>query len=108
MLNVEGMTEDLYEKIKIYLIVRQSSKDIIIDETGNKFSVSDVNRFLSFRTRLRSRFIQDLQPKAGYLNGKYEGSRSKIYNQINSKFLKLNYKLEANLTIEKMPEKKSD
>ena len=101
LLNVEGMTEDLYEKIKIYLIVRQSSKDIIIDETGNKFSVSDVNRFLSFRTRLRSRFIQDLQPKAGYLDGKYEGSRSKIYNQINSKFLKLNYKLEANLTIEK-------
>lgn len=101
LLNVEGMTEDLYDKIKIYLIVRQSSKDIIIDETGNKFSVSDPGRFLSFKNRLRSRFIQELQPKTGYLTGKYEGSRPKIYNQINSKLLKLDYKLEANLTVEK-------
>jgi len=101
LLKVDGMTEDLYEKIKVYLVVRQSTKDIIIDETGNKFSVSEATKFLSFVTRVRSRFIQDLQQKDGFLNGNYEGSRPKVYNQLNTKYNKLDYKLEANLTIEK-------
>jgi len=101
LLKVDGMTDDLYEKIKVYLVVRQSTKDIIIDETGNKFSVSEATKFLSFVTRVRSRFIQDLQQKEGFLNGKYEGSRPKFYNQFNTKFNKLDYKLEANLTVEK-------
>ncbi len=101
LLKVEGMNEDLYERIKIYLIVKQSNKDVVIDETGNKYSVSEVSRFLSLRTRFRSRFSQDLQPKAGYLNGNYEGTRPKLYNQFNSLYQKLDYRLEANVTIEK-------
>ncbi|MEO6695623.1 MAG: helix-hairpin-helix domain-containing protein, partial [Ignavibacteria bacterium] len=101
LLKVEGITEDLYEKIKVYLVVRQSVKDVLIEETGNKFSVSEVNRTLSFSTKLRSSYISDLQQKDGFLNGNYEGSRAKIYNQLNSKYSKIDYKLEANLTIEK-------
>lgn len=101
LLKVDGMTEDLYEKIKVYLVVRQGSKDILIDETGSKVLVSDKNKFRLFTARIRSRLIQDLQQKEGFLNGKYEGSRSKVYNQLNTKFTKLDYNLEANLTVEK-------
>ncbi len=101
LLKIEGMTGELYEKIKIYLVARQSKKDILIDETGRKVNSSKLNDMLNLRTQLKLRFFQELQPKEGYLTGKYEGSRTKIYNQLNSKYSNLNYRLEANLTVEK-------
>ncbi len=101
LLKIEGITDDLYEKIKIYLVVRQSTKDILIDETGRKISVSKLKTQESFKVRARFRIIQDLQQRDGFLTGKYSGSRPKIYNQVNSKYDKFNYKLEVNLTLEK-------
>ncbi|MBK8549734.1 MAG: helix-hairpin-helix domain-containing protein [Ignavibacteria bacterium] len=107
LLKVEGITPELYEKIKIYLIAKQSKKDIMIDETGLKYSVSNVTDKLNLSSRFRSRFLQDLQPKDGYLSGKYEGSRLKMYNQLNVKLEKLDYKIEANITTEKDPGEKN-
>ena len=101
LLKVSGVTEDVYDKIKIYLIVRRSTGDVIIDETGNKLNVSKIVNFLSFSTRIRSRFIQDLQVREGYNNGNYTGTKPKLYNQINSKYIKKDFSLEANLTVEK-------
>jgi DNA uptake protein ComE-like DNA-binding protein len=107
LLKIEGITADLYEKIKIYLKV--SKKNINIQNYDNYYSkknkTSVTNSLL--KNRLRSRFLQDLQPKGGYLSGKYEGTRVKIYNQFNSKFTTLKYNLEANLTIEKDPGEKN-
>lgn len=101
LLKIEGMTNDLYEKIKIYLVAHQSKKDILIDETGRKQKVDKLYNKLNLKTRLRLRLLQELQPKEGYLNGKYEGTRPKIYNQLNSQLTNTNYKLEVNVTVEK-------
>lgn len=101
LLKIEGISMELYEKIKIYLIVKQTSKDILIDESGRAFTSKELSRKPDLRSRLRSRILQDLQPKEGYLNKKYEGSRLKFYNQLNAKLSKPGYKLEGNLTLEK-------
>lgn len=101
LLKVEGVTADMYEKMKIYLVVPKSAQDIILDDAGNKIHVSDALNYLKFSTRIRSRFIQDLQVKEGFLNGKYEGTKPKIYNQISSKFSNKDYLFEANITVEK-------
>ncbi|MEO8210849.1 MAG: helix-hairpin-helix domain-containing protein [bacterium] len=101
LLKIEGISYDLYEKIKIYLVVRQSVKDIMIDETGRKISVHRLKTKQNIKARARFRVLQDLQPRDGFLTGKYLGSRPKIYNQFNSKYDKFNYKIEANLTLEK-------
>lgn len=107
LLKVKGMTPELYERIKIYLIAKQTKKDIMIDETGMKYSVSTVTDNLNLTSRFRSRFFQDLQPKHGYLTGKYEGARLKLYNQLNVKLAKSDYKFEANVTTEKDPGEKN-
>ncbi|MEO8664491.1 MAG: helix-hairpin-helix domain-containing protein [Ignavibacteria bacterium] len=101
LLKIDGVSEELYEKIKIYLVVRQTTRDILIDETGKKYKVKELATASSFRPRLRSSFTQDMQMKKGYLNGKYEGAKQKIYNQLNIKYGNLRYNLEANFTMEK-------
>lgn len=101
LLKIEGITEDVYERIKIYLIVPGSDRDVIIDETGNRFTARNAYKYFSVSSRIRTRFIQDLQIRDGYLNGNFQGSRPKIYNQINSRIYSGNYALEINFTAEK-------
>lgn len=104
LMSVDGMTEDLYEKIKLYFIVSSSTTDYATDETGNVQLEKDVRRSdtkKSFGVRFRSRFLQDLQPREGFLNGKYEGSRPKVYNQLNLEYIRTAYSLRGNFTIEK-------
>ncbi len=101
LLKIEGISMELYEKIKIYLIVKQASRDILIDESGRVFTSKELIRKPDLLSRLRSRVLQDLQPKEGYLDKKYEGSRLKLCNQLNAKLLKPGYKLEGNITLEK-------
>lgn len=98
---IEGISEDVYERVKIFLIVPKSEKDLIIDETGNRFSARTAYDFLSVSARIRTRFIQDLQIREGFLSKSYQGSRPKIYNQINSKISTGDYSLEVNFTAEK-------
>ena len=107
LLKVDGVSGDLYEKIKIYLIVKQSSKDILIDESGRVSAPEELSSKPDLQSRLRSRMLQDLQPKDGFLNNKYEGSKVKLYNQLNTKYYKPGYRLEANITIEKDPGEKN-
>ncbi|MEP7147183.1 MAG: helix-hairpin-helix domain-containing protein [bacterium] len=101
LLKVEGMSDELYERIKIYLIVRQTSRDILIDESGRKYKVTELVAKSNIKLRFRSRLMQDIQQKKGYLNGKYEGTKQKIYNQFNIKYRTPEYDLEANFTAEK-------
>lgn len=104
LLKVDGITEDLYNDIKIYLVVRKSNLDYIIGDNGEVEKEEKVKKkrlLQNFEFRYRSRFQQELQPKEGYLDGDYPGSRAKVYNQLNGQFKNKNYSLEGNITIEK-------
>ena len=107
LLKIDGITDELYQKIKVYLKVGQKN---FKNKTGEKFNLK--NRRNSpgnsvLKSRFRSRFLQDLQPKTGFLSGNYEGTRIKFYNQLNFKYTALKYDLEANLTTEKDPGEKN-
>lgn len=106
LLNAEGITDDLYEKIKIYIIVRKSAVDVIVDETGNIFRPRDLSVFEGIKAVVRSRFTQDLQTKAGYTNGKYEGTKPKLYNRLSSETERSGTLYRINLTLEKDPGEK--
>lgn len=101
LLDIEGITEDVYERIKVYFIVPESKRDVVIDETGNSYNAAKAYKFLSVSSRFRSRFIQDLKPKDGFITGSYVGSPPKIYNQINTGLRLGETKLEINITAEK-------
>lgn len=107
LLKVEGVSEELYEKIKFYFVVRQSIPDILIDETGKRIITNTLKVKNKLKLTLHSKFLQDLQQKAGYTNGKYEGSRLKIYNKLNLKYTNEDFMLEGNLTSEKDPGEKN-
>jgi hypothetical protein len=97
LLKVDGITEDLYNDIKIYLVVRKSNLDYIIGDNGEVEKEEKVNKkrlLQNFQFRYRSRFQQELQPKEGFLDGDYPGSRAKVYNQFNGQFNNKNYSLE--------------
>lgn len=100
LLKIDGITEELYEKIKVYLIVRQSARDILIDETGSRISNSQPG---NFKARIRLRLFQDLQTREGFINGKFLGTKPKFYNQYNAIYLRENFSIELNLTAEKDP-----
>ncbi len=105
LLKVDGVNENLYEEIKIYLIVRKLKTDIQKNDYNEQRDLS-TNRYKLIKNiefRYRSRFQQELQPKAGYLNGEYSGSRAKLYNQISFVNFNKDYALKGNITIEKDP-----
>lgn len=104
LLNVGGITEQLYETIKIYLFVKKSDINASENEEEKilrEDKVSKPRLIKGFEFRYRSRIQQDLQTKEGYLSGDYPGSRAKIYNQLNFTFSKDKYLLKGNLTLEK-------
>lgn len=106
LMYVEGMNERLYDILKVYIVVRNSSLDFMEDESGK---ISKENRrggiqlVKNLEIRYRSRFQQDMQTKEGYLSGDYPGTKAKIYNQFNFVYDKSKYLLEGNLTVEKDP-----
>lgn len=106
LLKIEGINEELYEKIKIYLVIRQGSYDILIDETGIKSRTQDIKSSSRVSIQLNSKFLQELQQKTGYLNGNYPGSRAKIYNKLNGKFISKDFSIRSNITLEKDPGEK--
>lgn len=101
LLKVKGITSELYEKIKFYLIVKRSNMDILIDESGKVYNSIQLIKKPDLQSRLRSRLLQDLQPKDGFLNKKYEGSRIKLYSQLYFKYSGPAYNLESDITLEK-------
>lgn len=98
LLKVDGITEDLYNKIYFYVTAKKSVKNKQKDASGKNPDLKQENKFT---TLFSSRFFQDLQQKAGYINRKYEGSKPKIYLRINSSLTNRDYRLETNITIEK-------
>jgi len=104
LLEIDGISDDLYDKIKPYVIVKRGNRDYVETEGGEILKETFKRRsgvFNNFNARLRSRFLQDLQTRAGFLNGKYLGTKPKIYNQLRLIYDKQKYTLEGNITLEK-------
>ncbi|MCI0472660.1 MAG: helix-hairpin-helix domain-containing protein, partial [Ignavibacteria bacterium] len=104
LIEIEGISQDLYDKLKPYVIARNSKTDYVKDEEGNvrlESSVKGRNLFSGADFRIRSRIQQDLQTKEGYIDGDYQGSKIKIYNRFTGNYKGADYKLGANLTLEK-------
>lgn len=106
LLKVDGITEELYNLIKVYFVVRKAKEDFVVTEYGTiePDKLRDKTGLLgNFNINLRSRFQQDLQTKEGYLNGNYPGSKAKVYNRLNAKYDYTRFQVEANLVMEKDP-----
>lgn len=104
LLEVNDITEQIYELIKNYIVVKKS--EYLLGDDESEKVIKNKERFKlvkNFNFRYRSRFLRDLQTKEGYLNGEYPGSKAKLYNQISFTNTKENYLLKGNLTIEKDP-----
>ncbi len=104
LLDVEGISDDLYEEIKPYVIVRSGNRDFIETE-GGEIIRENIKRkvdFISnFDVRIRSRVLQDLQTRVGFINGKYLGTKPKVYNQARLTYNQKDFILEGNITLEK-------
>jgi len=79
LMKIDGISDYLYDLISTYLIARRVNPNVL------KKSTKDKQR-KNFSADFRSFFIQDLLPKNGFINGKYEGTRFRNANR-----LKLNY-----------------
>jgi hypothetical protein len=106
---VEGIDDILYGKIKKFIVVKSSKVDFTKDEFGvvQKIRSSRKGFFSNFNAELRSRFSNDLQPSAGYLDNTYTGTRPKLYNRLITRFSSKGYKFSASLLTEKDPGEKS-
>ncbi|MCX6163773.1 MAG: helix-hairpin-helix domain-containing protein [Ignavibacteriae bacterium] len=106
LLKVDDVSEQIYELIKIYFIVKKPDYDLAEDDLEkitNENKQGKLRLVKNVEFRYRSRFQQDLQTKEGYLSGDYHGSKAKIYNQLYFLYSKEKYILKGNLTIEKDP-----
>ncbi|MGB9695831.1 MAG: ComEA family DNA-binding protein [Ignavibacteria bacterium] len=104
LLKVDGITEELYNLVKVYFVVRKSKEDWVVTDYGTvePDRLRDRTELLgNFSINFRSRFQQDLQTRAGYLNGNYPGSKAKVYNRLNGRYDYNRFQVEANLVIEK-------
>jgi hypothetical protein len=104
LLKIEGITDDFYDKIKVFVFARNSKTDYVKDESGyvtNESSTRASNLFNNLDIRLRSRVQQDLQTRAGFLNGQYPGSKQKVYNRLTGIYTGKDYQLGSNVTLEK-------
>ncbi|MCX7878972.1 MAG: helix-hairpin-helix domain-containing protein, partial [Ignavibacteria bacterium] len=108
--NVDGMDEGLYNRIVSFLYVKDSQLDYIKDEYGDvRKAREELKRGLLGRVKLnlRSRFSNDLQPAAGYLNGRYFGTKPKVYNRLGVIYSASGYKFSGSLLTEKDAGEKS-
>ena len=102
LLLVDGITDEIYELIKIYVIVKQLAFDVVREIDKEMYSEINKNNTRLFRNtdiRYRTRFQQDLQTKDGFLDGSYPGSKAKIFNQLN--FVNSKFNIDGNITLEK-------
>ncbi|MBN1633131.1 MAG: helix-hairpin-helix domain-containing protein [Ignavibacteria bacterium] len=110
LLEVKGISEDVYDNIKSFLYVKGSTSDFIRTESGEIIRESSKSKtilFNNFGIKIRSRFLQDLQTREGFFNGKYLGTKPKVYNQARLNYEYSQFLLEGNATIEKDPGEES-
>lgn len=103
---VEGIDDDLYGKIRKYVIVKSSTVDFVKDEFGIIQKIKDSKKGLlsNIYFEMRTRFSNDLQPSRGYLEpGKYLGPRPKFYNRFVARYSKGGYIFTGSLLAEKDP-----
>lgn len=77
---INDLPKEIIEKIKPFVTVRNLKKE----EYENQESVSNSsidNFMLQSKINVRSRIVNELQNRRGFLENKYEGSRPKIYNR---------------------------
>jgi len=104
LLKVDGVSQELYDKIKVYVVARNSQTDFVKDETGKVVSETDYlsgSVFKNIEVKLRSRVQQDLQDKEGFISGDYPGSKQKVYNRLTGLYDGKNYDIGGNVTVEK-------
>ncbi|MFA6596228.1 MAG: helix-hairpin-helix domain-containing protein [Ignavibacteriaceae bacterium] len=75
LFSVENLNSDIVKKLLPFVFVEQSSFE---EERQNIPSVSFLH---NFNFEYRSRIIGDLQPRAGFLENKYQGNKIKFYNR---------------------------
>ncbi len=104
LLKIDGITEEYYEKIKVFVVAKNSKTDYVKDESGyvkKESTTRSSNLFNNFDIRFRSRVQQDLQTRAGFDNGQYPGSKQKVYNRLTALYNGRDYQIGGNATIEK-------
>jgi competence ComEA-like helix-hairpin-helix protein len=94
--NVEGISNDLAEKIITFLKISGKNSSAFIDSFSKMFLESDIS--------LRSRIIQDLQPERGFRENLFQGSKQKFYNRL---IINSSDKFKFGLLIEKDAGEKS-
>jgi hypothetical protein len=71
LLEVEGMTEDLFVRIRPFLHVETAGREPLA---------------LPFASaRIRTRVVQDLQQRRGFIDGSFKGSPLKVYNRLTAR-----------------------
>jgi hypothetical protein len=102
---VEGIDDDLYEKIKRFVVVKSSNVDFTKDEYGvvQKIRSSNKGFWSGLNIEARSRFSNELQPSAGYLDTSYLGTRPKLYNRLIARYYTNGYKFSGSILAEKDP-----
>ena len=103
---VDGIDDDTFDKVKKYVIVKNSKVDFVKDDFGVIQKIKDTKKgfFSNLKFELRTRFSNDLQPSRGYLEpGKYLGPRPKFYNRLLARYTAGNYIFTASLLAEKDP-----
>jgi hypothetical protein len=104
LLKIDGFTQDLYEKIKVFVVVKNSKTDFVKDESGKTYKESEYlssSILKNIDVKIRSRVQKDLQEKQGYTTGDYPGSPQKVYNRITGTYVGKNYDAGGNITLEK-------
>ena len=103
---VEGIDDDLYGKIKNYVVVKSSTVDFVKDEFGIIQKIKDSKKGLlsNIYFEMRTRFSNDLQPSRGYLPpANYKGPRPKFYNRLIARYTQGGYIFTGSLLAEKDP-----
>jgi Helix-hairpin-helix motif len=104
ILKIDGVSQDIYEKIKVFVVVKNAVTDYVKDETGKVYKEDEYlsgNVFKNIDVKFRSRVQQDLQTRQGYKTGDYPGSQQKVYNRLTGLYSGRDYDIGGNLTIEK-------
>jgi competence ComEA-like helix-hairpin-helix protein len=102
---VEGIDDYIFDKVKKFVIVKNSTVDFVKDEFGVVQKMKGTKKgFLSnLNFELRTRFSNDLQPSRGYLDTNYKGPRPKFYNRLLARYTSGGYIFTGSLLVEKDP-----
>ena len=80
---VQGLDKDLIERISPFLKVIKNEKQKA-QTIKNESTFDEILYNTNFK--LRSRLINDLQTRKGFINNKYEGTKPKVYNRMTLKY----------------------